>query len=165
MSTPTIPETHRAVTATTNPKGYKILEKPLPVVADDEIPPQHGLESGDVVYVGNNAEGKGVKLGDPVAGFTAAHRFDPANAAFQEYIKTRPESVFMVPTDKISYQQAAPFGVALSTSVQGLYEQLDLPWSWAPAKEAFPILVWGGFTAVGIYAIKLAKLSGLLVAT
>lgn len=77
-------------------------------------------------------------------------------------------------------------GIALSTAVQALYHRLHLPTPWAPATESFPvralscsndgtvlnsssterqILIWGGSTAVGMYAIKRAKLSGLTVAT
>ncbi|KAG8846756.1 hypothetical protein FRB96_001781 [Tulasnella sp. 330] len=187
MSTATIPKTHRAVVATTNPKGYKIVEKALPIVADDEIlikiratslnpadwKAVHTINwakeggsvgcdfAGDVIHLGKNAEGKGVKLGDAVAGFTVPYLYDNDN----EYTKIRPESVFVIPTDKISYQKAAPFGVALSTAAHALYDRLNLPRPWAPAQEPFPILIWAGSTAIGIYATKLAKLSGLLVAT
>ncbi|KAG8995411.1 hypothetical protein FRB93_001139 [Tulasnella sp. JGI-2019a] len=184
MSTITIPKTHRAVTTVTEPKGYKIITKPLPVPADDEIlvnvraaslnrTDRKGLYifnrakdgnfvgndfAGDVVHLGKGAVGKGVKLGDAVAGFVMAHR-DPANSGFQECVK-----VLVFPKGNISYQQAAPFGIALSTTVQAVHHRLELPTPWAPAKEAFPILIWGCSTAVGIYAIKLAKLSGFLVA-
>ncbi|KAG8995404.1 hypothetical protein FRB93_001132 [Tulasnella sp. JGI-2019a] len=190
MAAPTIPKTHRAVTAVTQPKGFKIIEKPLPVVEDDEILVKVRTTSlnptdwkavflfnmakdessvgcdfaGDVVQIGKNATGKGADLGDAVAGFLIVQN-DPTNAGFQEYIKTRPQSVIVIPKDKISYQQAAPFGVALSTAVQALYHGLNLPPPWEPAKETFPILIWGGSTAIGIYAIKLAKLSGLSVLT
>lgn len=39
--------------------------------------------AGDVVKVGKNAEPKGPKLGDMVAGFTRGGAMDPANGAFQ----------------------------------------------------------------------------------
>ncbi len=73
-------------------------------------------------------------------------------------------------------------GIALSTAVYGLY-RLGLPTPWEPAKEPIPvsdilneskryreilkfkIVIWAGATSVGIYAIRLAKLSGLRVAT
>jgi len=121
--------------------------------------------AGDVISIGKNAHDKGIKVGDAVAGYVHP-RGNPENGCFQEYVTTRPESVWLIPKDKLSYEEAAPMGgIALSTAVQALYFRLQLPTPWAPAKEAFPILIWGGATAVGIYAIKLAKLSGLQVAT
>jgi len=56
-------------------------------------------------------------------------------------------------------------GISLSTAVQALYHRLKLPKPWEPAREPFPVLIWAGATAVGIFAIRLAKLSGLRVAT
>lgn len=73
-------------------------------------------------------------------------------------------------------------GISLSTAVHGLYHRMNLPPPWAPTKESIPvgtsatlhypdclfrlqILIWAGATSVGIYAIKLAKMSGLRVAT
>ncbi|KAG9010811.1 hypothetical protein FRB94_009718 [Tulasnella sp. JGI-2019a] len=119
--------------------------------------------AGDVVQIGENANGKGVELDDFVAGFVLAHS-DPANAAFQGYVKIRPESTIVLPKGKLSYEQAATLAAASATAAQGLFHRLKLPQPWLPAKEPLPVLIWGGSTSVGMYAIKLAKLSGLLVA-
>jgi len=122
--------------------------------------------AGDVVQVGSNAESKGIKIGDAVAGYARGGFIDKSNGAFQTYVKSRAESVWVVPRGQLSYEQAAPMGgIALSTAVQALFQRLNLPTPWAPAKDVTPVLIWAGSTSVGIYAIKLAKMSGLQVAT
>ncbi len=45
------------------------------------------------------------------------------------------------------------------TAAIALYQQHKLPLPWLPAKENIPLVVYGGSTAVGAFAIKLAKLS------
>jgi hypothetical protein len=49
------------------------------------------------------------------------------------------------------------------TQGQGLYKSLQLPLPNNPAKTPFPVLIYGGSTATGIYGIKYAKISGLTV--
>jgi NADPH:quinone reductase-like Zn-dependent oxidoreductase len=45
------------------------------------------------------------------------------------------------------------------TAAIALYQQHKLPLPWLPAKEKIPLIVYGGSSAVGAFAIKLAKLS------
>lgn len=47
------------------------------------------------------------------------------------------------------------------TAALGLYRSLELPQPWAPAKTRVPILIYGASSAVGAFAIKLARLSKL----
>jgi NADPH2:quinone reductase len=47
------------------------------------------------------------------------------------------------------------------TSALGLYKRLGLPAPWTPAKDAIPLVVYGGASAVGAFAIKLAVLSNI----
>jgi NADPH:quinone reductase-like Zn-dependent oxidoreductase len=47
------------------------------------------------------------------------------------------------------------------TSALGLYQHLDLPLPWKPATSPTPLLVYGGASAVGAFAIKLACLSNI----
>ncbi|KFZ13461.1 hypothetical protein V502_06598 [Pseudogymnoascus sp. VKM F-4520 (FW-2644)] len=47
------------------------------------------------------------------------------------------------------------------TAALGVYQRLDLPVPWNPAKQSTPFIVYGGATAVGAFAIKLAKLSNV----
>ncbi|KAG9010815.1 hypothetical protein FRB94_009722 [Tulasnella sp. JGI-2019a] len=186
-----LPSSHRALTAVNEPKGFKLVEKPLPTVGDNEILIKVRATSlnptdwkhvhsgslkdgsstgsdfaGDVVKVGSGAEGQGIKVGDAVAGVVRGGYVDDTNGAFQEYVKSHVDSVWHIPTDKLTYEQASPMGgIALSTAVQALFNVLALPTPWEPAKEPLPVLIWAGSTSVGIYAITLAKLAGFQVAT
>lgn len=43
----------------------------------------------------------------------------------------------------------------------GLYQELNLPLPWNPTSEPLPLVIYGGATAVGAFAIKFAKLSNI----
>jgi len=188
----TLPTTHRTISVTEDPKGLAVKEKSLPVINDEEIlvkvvavalnptdfkhvynyaqlkgDSSLGCDfAGDIVEMGKNAENMGFKVGDPVAGFIRGGIPDSANGTFQQYVKTLPELTWKIPKEHLSYEEAAPMGgIALSTAAHSMYNMLKLPPPWAPAKEPFPFLVWSGATSVGMCAIRLAKLSGLTVAT
>lgn len=47
------------------------------------------------------------------------------------------------------------------TAALGNYQKLNLPLPWNPTKERLPLVVYGGATAVGAFAIKLARLSNI----
>lgn len=47
------------------------------------------------------------------------------------------------------------------TAALGLYQSLDLPLPWNPARKQTPLVVYGGSTAVGAFAIKLARVSNI----
>ena len=47
------------------------------------------------------------------------------------------------------------------TAALGLYQKLELPEPWRPALKPIPLLVYGGASAVGAFAIKLARLSNI----
>jgi len=47
------------------------------------------------------------------------------------------------------------------TAALGLYQRLSLPVPWNPATEQLPLVVYGGASAVGSFAIKLAQLSNI----
>ncbi|KDQ18861.1 hypothetical protein BOTBODRAFT_126684 [Botryobasidium botryosum FD-172 SS1] len=183
-----IPNTHHALVVVEQGKAA-VREKALPKVSSDKIlikvkavalnptdwkhidfvlKPGASTGSdfaGDIVQIGADAEGKGFRVGDAVAGFTRGGAIDPDNGAFQEYVTAYPELVWHKPST-LPYEDAAALGgVAPSTAVQALYDHLKLPTPWSPASAPTPILLWAGSTAVGLFAIKLAKLSGLRIAT
>lgn len=71
--------------------------------------------------------------------------------------------------DGWSFEEAAQLGVAPITAIQCLHETLELPSPFeARSTVEQPqrtILIWGGASAVGQYAIQFAKLCGLRVVT
>ncbi len=42
------------------------------------------------------------------------------------------------------------------TALVGLYQQLELPPPWLPAKESIPLVIYGAASAVGAYAVQFA---------
>ena len=67
-----------------------------------------------------------------------------------------------------SFEEAAQLGVAPFTALQTLHQTLELPSPFEARSTADPqrsILIWGGASAVGQYAIQFAKLGGLRVLT
>jgi NADPH:quinone reductase-like Zn-dependent oxidoreductase len=70
-----------------------------------------------------------------------------------------------------SFEEAAQLGVAPLTALQCLHESLELPSPFEDRSITMPqgaqrtLLIWGGASAVGQYAIQFAKLGGLRVLT
>jgi len=94
-----------------------------------------------------------------------------ANGAFSEYLVARAELEVVPIPDGWSFEEAAQLGVAPMTALQCLHETLELPSPFEASHKATAeqpqrtILVWGGASAVGQYAIQFAKLCGLRVLT
>lgn len=89
--------------------------------------------------------------------------------AFAEYLVTYADFVVHVP-DNWSFEDAAQLGIAPFTVLMALYDLLDFPEPHsipAPPPPAsapvIPILISGGASSVGLYAIQIAKHSGLYV--
>jgi NADPH:quinone reductase-like Zn-dependent oxidoreductase len=92
-----------------------------------------------------------------------------ANGAFSEYLVARAEVEVVPIPDGWSFEEAAQLGVAPLTALQCLHETLELPSPFEARSTAEQpqrtILIWGGASAVGQYAIQFAKLCGLRVLT
>ena len=70
--------------------------------------------------------------------------------------------------DGWSFEEAAQLGVPPFTALQTLHQTLELPSLFETRSTADPhrtVLIWGGASAVGQYAIQFAKLGGLHVLT
>ncbi|KAI3343199.1 GroES-like protein [Ustulina deusta] len=121
--------------------------------------------AGEVVEVGPGVT-KDIKKGDRSCGFVfGASWHAPDNGAFGEYVAATEHMQIKTP-DNITDEEAATLGVSVSTvspQGQGLYKALQLPLPNNPTKTPFPVLIYGGSTATGIYGIKFAKASGLTV--
>jgi len=91
-----------------------------------------------------------------------------ANGSFAEYLAVDAELGVVPIPDGWSFEEAAQLGVAPLTALQCLHQTLELP---SPFEAARPgdreraILIWGGASSLGQYAIQFAKLGGLRVLT
>ncbi|CAF1473146.1 unnamed protein product [Rotaria sp. Silwood1] len=119
--------------------------------------------AGEVVEVGKEATGS-YKKGEHVAGCVHGG-LDAAlgiRGAFSEYVVQDASLVFRYPST-LSPELAATVPLASITAALGLFHEMGLPFP--PATSSKAILVWGGSTSVGQYAIQLAKAAGCFVIT
>lgn len=113
--------------------------------------------SGTVVEVGKDVK-KDFKKGDRIAGFThGVNATQAEDGAFGEYLVAKGDVQMKVP-DNVSDEEAATLGVGISTIGQGMYQSLGLPWPNEATKEKIPLLIYGGSTATGLFALQFAKL-------
>ena len=111
----------------------------------------------------NSGVTKPLSKGDRVAGFVHGCKSNnKESGAFAEYLVAKGDLVIKL-SDNVSDAEAAAYGVALLTVGQGMYQTLEMPWPDQPSKDKLPILIYGGSTGTGLFAITLAKLSGLKV--
>ncbi|KAF2673102.1 GroES-like protein [Microthyrium microscopicum] len=122
-----------------------------------------GCDFAGVIEEVGSAVTKPWKKGDRVFGFVhGGNVVHPEDGAFGEYVTAKGDLLMKIPDD-LKFKEAAPLGVGIVTCGLGLYQSLELPWPNEPAKEKFPILIYGGSSATGVMGIQMAKLSGLEV--
>ena len=113
--------------------------------------------AGIVAEVGE--EVKGLKVGDQVFGFTWRNQKEKAH---QEYV-CAPENLLAKLADGFTLQEAVVLGNNFVTAMHTITAdlQLPLPWpkpaSYKPPHAQSPILVWGGSSSVGQYALQILK--------
>ena len=97
------------------------------------------------------------KRGDRVCGVVhGSNGTQLEGGAFGEWAVAKGDLQIRIP-EKMSFEEAATLGMGVSTVGQGMYQALGLPLPNEPAKEAFPVLIYGGSSAMGAYAIQFAK--------
>ncbi|CAF1368521.1 unnamed protein product [Adineta steineri] len=119
--------------------------------------------AGEVVEIGKEAIGN-YRKGERVAGCVHGC-LDPKfgiRGSFSEYVVQEASLVFHYPST-ISPKAAATLPLASITAALGLFRKLALPLP--PTTCRTSVLVWGGSTSVGQYAIQLAKAAGCFVVT
>lgn len=120
--------------------------------------------AGTVEEVGKEVR-KPFRKGDRVYGIAhggnAVHLED---GAFAEYITVKGDIQAKLPNN-LGFQEAATFGVGITTVGQSLYQSLKLALPTDPVRQPVPVLIYGGSTATGTLAIQFAKLSGYTVLT
>lgn len=142
------------VAAGSNVKDYK---HPLPNFFNN------ALNQGDDCAGTVAAVGRGVRsfqIGDRVAGF---HRMDTPHGTYAEYAICPEHTVFRIPPE-MTYEEAATIPLAAFTAAVGLYRNLGLPAPWERSDDHYPdrktaLVINGASTAVGAFAVKLAKMN------
>ncbi|PLB52729.1 alcohol dehydrogenase [Aspergillus steynii IBT 23096] len=137
----------KVVAASLNPKDYK-HKSPGTINQGDDV-------AGVVHLTGDNVTE--FKVGDRVAAF---HQMGAPHGAFAEYAVTWAYTTFHIP-ESVSFEEASTIPLAGLTAALGLYQSLRLTPPWLPETESHPFVVYGGGSAVGAFAVKLAKLSNL----
>lgn len=97
------------------------------------------------------------KAGDRVAGF---HRLGEAAGGYAEYCLTPASTTFILPPS-ISFEGGATLPLACMTAAISLHQALGFPQTSSAGPNTEPVLIYGGATAVGAFALQLAKLAGI----
>ncbi|EWC48945.1 hypothetical protein DRE_00250 [Drechslerella stenobrocha 248] len=106
------------------------------------------------------------KPGDRVAAF---HVMGTAHGSYAEYAIAPASTTFHIPPT-LSFEDAATIPLVAFTASIGLYQDLGLPTPWSrpldpsadfERRNPIPLVVYGGTTAVGLTALKFARLSGI----
>ncbi|KAI5481617.1 dehydrogenase [Pseudohyphozyma bogoriensis] len=144
-----------------------------------------GDVSGRIIAVGEKVEH--LKVGDRVASFLA--RKTASEGGYQQYTVAKAPQTFKVNfqppaeirttlltgdyaqqiPDHLSHEAASTLPLAFSTAVGAVFGDLSVPIPPPsvslplPLNSLPPILVWGGSSSVGAYAVQLARLSGYRV--
>lgn len=111
--------------------------------------------AGIVHAVGSNVTE--FKPGDRVA---ALHEMITPGGGYAEYAVSPAHTTFHIPT-KTTFEEAAAIPLTAITAALGLYMLLGLPEPWRPAEKKIPLVIYGASSAVGAYALQLAKKSGI----
>lgn len=107
------------------------------------------------------------QTGDRIAGFIHGGKSnDATSGAFATYANAKEAVQLRIP-DGVSDEDAACLGIGFTTVGQGLYQSLGLPLPGQAdgSKPAQMVLIYGGSTATGMFAIQYARMSGLKVVT
>lgn len=89
-----------------------------------------------------------------------------ADGLCPEYARVQSDLLWKVPSSgPVGLREAPTYGVGFTTAAQVLYTRLGLPYPPAKADGSEWILIYGGSTSVGLFALQLAKLAGFKVVT
>ncbi|KAJ5762718.1 chaperonin 10-like protein [Penicillium manginii] len=135
----------RVVVSGSNPKDWKMA---LSWPPDGALFNQGDDIAGYIEAVGDDV--LGFHKGDRVAAF---HQVMKPHGSWAEYAIAPSVSTFHIP-GHTSFEAAM-------TSAVAMFQRSNLPLPWNPTSEPFPYVIYGGATAVGAFAIKLAQLSNI----
>jgi len=141
----------KVVVAGLNPKDWKFTK------SRDE---SAAINAGDDVAGIVHSVGEGVfeyRTGDRVAAF---HRMGEPGGCYAEYTVCPVSTTFLLPPN-VSFEEGATLPLAAMTAALALYQALQLPLPTVAGPKDIPVLIYGGASTVGAYALKFAKLSKL----
>lgn len=116
--------------------------------------------AGTVVQVGTGVQG--LKIGDSVFGFVFA---TPREKAHQHYVTVSQNLLAKIP-EALTPQEAVTVPNNFVTAFHSIVTDLQLPLPWpkpanfSPELADSPILIWGGSSSVGQYALQILKYFG-----
>ncbi|KAK9370460.1 chaperonin 10-like protein [Lipomyces kononenkoae] len=100
------------------------------------------------------------RVGDRVAAF---HRMLTPGGAYAEYAIAPAQTTFIIPQN-VSFEEAATLPLVTLTAGISLFRRQSLPPPWnprPPSSGPLPLIVYGASSALGTFAIKLARLSNI----
>ncbi|CAF9912950.1 MAG: hypothetical protein ALECFALPRED_008442 [Alectoria fallacina] len=143
----------KVVVSGTNPKDWKMPASMLKTIS-------HCPNSGDDVAGFVHAIGTNVTdfhIGDRVA---ALHELGTPGGSYAEYSLVWDWTTFQL-GNHVSFEEAATVPMAALMASIGIFGMLELaagPWAPVPTDSEKPLVIYGAASAVGAYAVKLAKL-------
>ncbi|KZT35204.1 NAD(P)-binding protein [Sistotremastrum suecicum HHB10207 ss-3] len=117
---------------------------------------------GEVIEIGSEVPEGEVRKGE-IRWLYVRSCASQENGAFAEFVTSPWDTTSLVPPN-ITPQEAASIPIPFGTAVQAIHLILGIP-QYPEKSEGDWIVIWSGASAVGQFAIQLAKLSGLKVAT
>ncbi|KAJ7466067.1 GroES-like protein [Mycena latifolia] len=123
-----------------------------------------GDVAGEVIALGKDVQN--IKVGDRVASFLS--RKTARHSGYQEFSIGNAPQTFKIPK-YLGYEEASSIPLAFSTAVGAVFSDLKVPIPPAgsslplPPNREVPVLVWGGSSSVGAYAIQVLHLNGYKV--
>ncbi|KAK0649279.1 alcohol dehydrogenase-like protein [Cercophora newfieldiana] len=145
----------KVIVSGSNPKDWKLPDiRPVTINQGDDI-------TGIVEKVG--ASVFEFQPGDRVAAF---HEMMTPHGSYAEYAIAWAHTTFHIPA-ATTFEEAATLPLAAMTAAVGLYQRLGLPHPWDPLPPGatthrdIPLVIYGGASAVGIFAIQLALRSNI----
>ncbi|RDW91029.1 hypothetical protein BP5796_02194 [Coleophoma crateriformis] len=145
----------KVMVAGSNVKDWAHLEaKRLSMNSGDDI-------AGYIHDLGENAKAAGeFRVGDRVAAF---HPMLTPGGAYAEFAVAPLHTVFKLPST-ITFEEAATIPLVAMTAGIALFHSQSLPPPWSPRMTTaapLPLIVYGASSALGCFAIKLAKASNI----
>ncbi|KAF1990275.1 groes-like alcohol dehydrogenase [Aulographum hederae CBS 113979] len=146
----------KVVVAAANPIDWK------GVLPEEQIRLHGKLEAAEFLNSGKDVAGYVHAVGSGVEQFKPGDRVAATNhgSGYAEYSVSPVHTAYRIP-DGTSFEDAASLGLPYITAALGLFNSLRLPSPWAPATTKTPLVIYGASSAVGLYAVKLARLANI----